>query len=163
VKRYTKFRKSLHHLQDFDTKGWIPADQCFDTMRIASLEILHGTNPGICKLAHIHNSYSLDLFHLQRAIIPDSRSKAPLEHQGAVNTHRITETDLTIDDASNQGTDVLEHDLCFHGILRPMFCHLTLEGYVGGPKNGLNNQRDLVRRQIQIDRYTEANGGRLIN
>jgi hypothetical protein len=80
-----------------------------------------------------------------------------------MNAHRITETDLTVDDASNQATDVLEYDLCVHGILRPVFCEFTLERYVCGPENGLNDQGDLVRRQIQIDRDTESNEGRLID
>jgi hypothetical protein len=96
-------------------------------MRITRLKILHTSNASVGKLAYSNNTYAIDLFHLQGAIIPDSRSETPLQHQCAMDAYRVTKTYLAVDDASNQAVDVSEHDLGFHGILRSVLCHFTIE------------------------------------
>lgn len=132
-------------------------------MRFARFEIIHASDPSIDEFANRNNTYPLYLLHLERTIIPGSSSETSFEHQSAVDAHRISEINLTINDTANQAVDVLEHDLNLRKILSLVLPHLPLPRDVGGAENRLDEQRYFLSGQIQIDRDGPADRWRFVD
>jgi hypothetical protein len=73
-----------------------------------------------------------------------------------VNADGVAKADLAVDDASNQAADVLENYGTFCRVLVPVLRVLAIERYICGAENGLYDQRDFMRWQIEIDWDREA-------
>jgi hypothetical protein len=86
-------------------------------MGLAAFKIFSALDAGVDELPDSYHADGFDLLHLQWTVIPSSRSEAPLKHQSTVNAYRITQDYLTVDDATDQATDVLEDHLSLSSIL----------------------------------------------
>lgn len=113
-------------------------------MRVTCFKVFQATYAGVDKLAHTDHTDAFNLLHLQWAVIPYSRTEASFQHQGAVNADRIVETDLAIDDTSNQAVDLFEYDLRFKKVLTPMLGCISIPRDISRTEDRLDDQRYFV-------------------
>ena len=73
-----------------------------------------------------------------------------------MNTDRVAKTYLTIDNASHQTVDGLEDQGRFLVILVLVFGHVAFPVDFCVAKHRLDDERDLLSRQIKVYRYRKA-------
>jgi hypothetical protein len=162
MERDAEFWKALDLLQNLKPKRRVSAHKSLNSLRVTRFKVLHRPNTSVDEFAYSNNTYALDLLHLQWTVIPRSGAEASLQHQRAVNAHRVAKIYLAVYDASYQAADVLKDDLRFHLVLCPMLSHFTVKRYVCGTKNRLDYQGHLVRWKIEVDWYGEPDRGGLV-
>lgn len=72
MKGHTELGERPQSLQNFETEGWISANDRLDALRICAFKILDTSDTSIDKLADRDSAYVGHLNHLQWAVIPGS-------------------------------------------------------------------------------------------
>ncbi len=109
-------------------------------MGLCVLERFNTVDTDRSKLSHGYNANLIDLFQLQRGVVPHSSCKASCEFKPMPHCYRVMKVDLAIDNASDQAMGMLKDSPFVDLVLYPVTLELVVRRKVHSTQLGLDQQ-----------------------